>query len=187
MVPLMSLGLPILLGAVLVFVASSIIHMVLPYHRSDYGKVPSEDAVMDALRPFDIPPGDYVIPHAGGREEMGNPEFIEKMNKGPVVFATFMAGGPPSMAKSLVQWFIYCVIVSIFAAYITGRALGAGAEYLDVFRFAGAAAFSGYALALLQNSIWYRRGWGATLKSVFDGLIYALLTAGAFGWLWPAA
>jgi len=46
--------------------------------------------------------------------------------------------------------------------------------------------FGGYALALLQNSIWYKRAWNFTLKSMADGLVYALLTAGTFGWLWPA-
>ena len=34
MVPLTSLLLPIVLAAVLVFLVSSVIHMVLPYHRS---------------------------------------------------------------------------------------------------------------------------------------------------------
>jgi hypothetical protein len=29
------------------------------------------------------------------------------------------------------------------------------------------------------------RSWIRTLKSMFDGLIYALLTASVFGWLWP--
>lgn len=42
------------------------------------------------------------------------------------------------------------------------------------------------ALALLQNSIWYKRKWSSTLKSMADGLVYALVTAGTFGWLWPA-
>jgi hypothetical protein len=73
----------------------------------------------------------------------------------------------------------------VFAAYISSRALKTGAHYLDVFRFAGTTAFAGYSLALLQNSIWVKRRWGSTLKSMFDGLIYALLTAGTFGWLWP--
>ena len=53
-----ALWLPILLSAVLVFVASSIIHMASPWHKSDYPKMPNEDGVMDALRPFAIPPGD---------------------------------------------------------------------------------------------------------------------------------
>ncbi len=186
MVPVLSLWLPILLSAVIVFLVSSLIHMVLGYHRTDFRKVPSEDQVMDALRGFGIPPGDYVIPCAGSSKEMGSPEFIEKTTKGPVAFMTVIPSGPPAMGKSLVQWFIYCVVVGLFAAYIGGRAVGPGADYLAVFRFTGCTAFVGYALALWQNSIWYRRAWSTTLKSTFDGLVYGLLTAGTFGWLWPA-
>lgn len=187
MVSIISLWLPILLSAAIVFVVSSLIHMLLPYHRSDFGKVPSEDEVMEALRKFNIPPGDYVIPRAGSPEVMRSPEFTAKVTKGPVAFMTVMKSGKPSMAGNLVQWFIYCMVVGIFAAYIAGRALGPEAHYLEVFRFAGCTAFVGYALALLQNSIWYKRNWSATLKSMFDGLIYALLTAGTFGWLWPVS
>ena len=186
MVPVMSLWIPILIAAVLVFAASSIIHMVLRYHNSDFGKVPSEDAVMDALRGFNIQPGDYVIPCPGSSKEMGTPEFVEKMKKGPVAFMTVMESGPPSMGKSLALWFLYSIVVGIFAAYIAGRALGPGAHYLAVFRFVGSTAFVGYSLALLQSSIWYHRAWSSTIKSVVDGFAYALLTAGVFGWLWPA-
>lgn len=187
MVSIMSLWIPILLSAVIVFVVSSIIHMVLPYHRTDFGKVPAEDDVMESLRKFNISPGDYVIPCAGSPKVMRSPEFIDKTTKGPVAFLTVMKSGPPAMGGSLVQWFIYSVVVGIFAAYIAGRALGPDAQYLEVFRFVGSIAFVGYALALLQNSIWYKRNWSATFKSMFDGLIYALLTAGTFGWLWPGA
>lgn len=186
MVPVISLWIPILLSAVIVFVVSSIIHMVLPYHRSDFGKVPAEDEVMDALRKFAIPPGEYVMPCAGSNKGRQTPEFVEKMKKGPVAFLTVIPSGPPSMVKNLVQWFLYCVVVGIFAAYIAGRALAPGAPYLAVFRFAGSTAFVGYALALWQNSIWYQRAWSTTLKSTVDGLVYGLLTAGTFGWLWPS-
>jgi hypothetical protein len=89
------------------------------------------------------------------------------------------------MGLSLTLWFLYCIVMGVFAAYVSGRALGPGAHYLSVFRFAGCTAFAGYALALWQNSIWYKRAWTTTLKSTFDGLVYALLTAGTFGWLWP--
>ncbi|MEJ2334152.1 MAG: hypothetical protein P8Y26_00805 [Gemmatimonadales bacterium] len=186
MVPVMSLWIPILIAAVFVFVASSIIHMVLRYHDSDFNRIPSEEAVMDALRGFDIPPGEYVFPRPSSSKEMGTPEFIDKMKKGPVAFMTVMESGPPSMGKSLVLWFLYSIVVGIFAAYIAGRALGPGAHYLAVFRFVGATAFIGYSLALLQGSIWYKRAWSSTIKSVVDGLVYGLLTAGVFGWLWPA-
>lgn len=185
MVPVLSLWLPILVSAVIVFVASSIIHMLLGYHASDHRKLPSEDDAMEALRKFSIPPGDYLVPRAGSSKEMNAPAFIERMVKGPVVFMTVMRSGRPAMGGQLALWFVYCVVVSVFAAYIAGRALQPGASYLSVFRFAGTTAFIGYSLALWQNTIWYKRNWVATLKSTIDGLVYGLLTAGTFGWLWP--
>jgi hypothetical protein len=187
MTPVWLLWPPILLAAVLVFVASSVLHMVLAYHRSDYRMLAREDEVMAALRPFGIPPGDYMMPCPGGRENMRSPAFLAKLSSGPVALFTVMRNGPPSMVASLVQWFVFCVIVGVIAAYIAGRALPPGAAYLDVFRFAGATSFTGYALALWQDSIWYSRSWTTTLKSTGDGLVYSLLTAGVFGWLWPAA
>ena len=185
MVPLTSLWLPILLSAVLAFVASFVLHMLLPFHRGDLRRAPREDDLLDALRRMDIPPGDYAAPYAGGPEAMKDPAFVDKMKKGPQVLMTVAPGREPSMSRELGQWFVYLVVVSIFAAYLTSRAVGPGTEYLEVFRFAGTTAFAGYALALAQHSIWYRRNWPATLRSMFDGLVYALLTAGVFGWLWP--
>ena len=184
-VPVMSLWLPILLSAVFVFVASSVIHMVLPYHKGDFRKMPAEDDVMEALRKFNIPPGDYMMPCAGGSQEMKTPAFAEKMKKGPVMTATVLPTGRFSMTSNLVQWFIYCAVVSAIAAYVAGRAVGPGTSYLAVFRFAGVTAFACYALAQWQNSIWYKRAWSTTIKNTFDGLIYGMLTAGTFGWLWP--
>lgn len=185
MVPLMQLWLPILLSAVFVFIASSIIHMVLPIHRKDYKKLPDEDALMDSLRRSAAVPGDYLFPCPANPGQMKDPVFREKWNKGPSGFMTVIESGPPRMGQNLVLWFLYCVVVGVFAGYIAGRALPAGSRYLSVFRFAGATAFAGYALALWQFSIWYQRAWTTTLKSTIDGLVYALLTAGTFGWLWP--
>ncbi len=185
MVTLQALWLPILLSAVIVFVVSSIIHMVLPWHKSDYPKVPEEDKLMDALRPFAVPPGDYMIPRASSMQDMRSPEFAAKLQKGPVLMLTVMPNGPFAMGKNLVSWFPYSLVIGIFAAYVASRALPAGAEYLRVFQLTGVTAFIAYSVALWQMSIWYRRAWRITLKATVDGLIYALLTAGTFGWLWP--
>jgi hypothetical protein len=185
MVPVFSLWIPILLSAALVFVVSALIHMVLGYHQHDFRRLGKEDEIMSALRRFHLPPGDYALPHAGTFEAMRQPSFLEKMKKGPVVLMTVSPNGPPAMGSRLALWFLYSVVVSVFAAYLAGRALGPGASYLAVFRFVGTAAFLGYALALAQNSIWFNRSWGATVRSMVDGLVYALLTAGVFGWLWP--
>ena len=185
MTGLHALWLPILLSSVIVFVVSSIIHMASPWHKSDYPKVPNEDKVMDTLRPLAIPPGDYMIPRPSSSQDMRSPEFAEKMKRGPVMVLTVIPNGPPTMGKSLVLWFVYAGVVGLFAAYVAGRALPVGAEYLHVFRFAGVTAFIGYSVALWPMSIWYHRAWSTTIKATMDGLIYALLTAGTFGWLWP--
>ena len=180
-----ALLLPILLSAVIVFLVSSIIHMFLPLHKNDYGKLPNEDKVRDALRPFAIPPGDYMVPRPSGPEDMRSPAFQDKVKQGPVMVVTVMPNAQLSMGKNLVLWFLYSLVVGLFAAYVTGRALPPGSPYLSVFRFAGVTAFLSYAVALWQMSIWYQRSWSTTFKATIDGLIYALLTAGTFGWLWP--
>ena len=140
---------------------------------------------MDALRPFDLPPGDYMIPRPASMKDMGSPEFAEKLTKGPVMLITVMGSGPTSMGKPLAFWFLYSLVVGFFAAYVAGHALPPGAPYLRVFQLAGVTAFVGYSLALWQMSIWYHRSWGTTIRTTVDGLAYALLTAGCFGWLWP--
>jgi len=184
-VGLHSLWLPLLLSSVAVFIVSSLIHMLLPWHNGDYRSVPKEDQLMDALRPLAIPPGDYMVPRPSSMKDMGSPEYVEKMKQGPVLVMTVMPNGPGSMGRSLFLWFLYIVAVTVCAGYVAGRALPRGADYLHVFRFAGATAFIGYSAALWQMSIWYRRAWSTTIKSTVDGLVYALVTAGIFGWLWP--
>ncbi len=179
------LWLPILLSAVGVFIMSSIIHMATPWHKKDYLQLPNEDKVMDTLRPMAIPPGDYMVPRPSSMKEMSSPEFIEKRKKGPVMMMTVWPAGPPSMSSNLIQWFVYSIIVGIFSAYIAGRALPAGAAFAGVMRFAGAAAFLSYSIALWQLSIWWKRPWSTTFRATVDGLIYALLTGAIFGWLWP--
>ena len=185
MVPLTSLVIPILAAAVLAFVASSIFHMILPYHHKDWLAVPDEDAARRAIGPLNIPPGDYIVPHGGGPAAMKDPAFLEKMTKGPVVLMTVLPNGPPSMGNALLMWFAYCVVVTLFAGYVASRALGPGARYLDVFQITSTVAFVGFGLGLWQNSIWYRRAWRTTILSNIDSLVYGLLAGGVFGWLWP--
>jgi hypothetical protein len=184
MVPITSLVIPILVSAVFAFLASSVIHMVLRYHKNDFQQLPNEDSTLEAMRQMKIPPGDYCAPFAGSTEALKSPAFAEKAARGPLVLMTVSPGAAINMGPQLVQWFVYCVAVSFFTAYITSRVLGPDAHYLEVFRVAGTVTFMAYALALPQYSIWYKRNWGTTLRSMLDGLIYALLTAGTFGWLW---
>jgi hypothetical protein len=185
MVSLTYLLVPTLVSAVIVFVVSSILHMLLTYHRNDVQTVPNETGVMDALRRFNIPPGDYMMPRPGSPKEMKDPAFLERRKQGPIAVMTVMPPGPITMGKSLALWFVYCGVIAFFAGYVASRTLSSGASYLSVFRVVGTVAFIGFVGGLWQDSIWWQRKWSTTLKSTVDGLIYGLLTAGTFGWLWP--
>lgn len=185
MVSMSSLWLPIVISAVLVFIASSVIHMALPWHKSDFKILPNEENTLAALRECSIPPGDYFAPRAGSMKDMNSPEFQAKMEKGPVVIMTVRPNGQTNMGKLLGMWFVYLLVVSFFSAYIAGHALPPGTHYLKVFQIVGTAAFLGYAAALWQSSIWWSKSWLTTFRSTVDGLIFGLLTAGVFGWLWP--
>lgn len=186
MVYLTSLWLAILLAAAAVFIASAILHMVLRYHRSDYKAMPGEEAVLAAMRDNGVGPGYYSLPHCTDMKELQEPEVQEKFEKGPVALVTVLPSGVPSMGKSLALWFVFCLVISVIVAYLTGRTLGPGTEYLAVFRVAGTSAFLGYAGAEVTQSIWRGLPWSITLKNLFDGLVYALVTAGVFGSLWPS-
>src|SRR2546425_904094 len=166
MTALSALWLPILVSAVAVFVVSSIIHMTPLWHKTDYPRFTNEDRVLDALRPMGIPPGDYMMPRPASSAEMRSPEFKEKMKRGPAVMMTVFPPWTGSMASNLSQWFVYCIIVSVFAAYIAGSAGPPGAPpFAAIFPYVGVTAFAGYTLALWQMSIWYRRAGGMKPQS----------------------
>jgi len=185
MISLPQLWLPIVLSAVFVYVASSLIHMVVKWHNPDYLSLPNEDEVRAAIRRMNPAPGQYLLPRIADMGQLKSPDVQKKFVEGPVGFLVLRKSGPPSMLPSLVQWFLYSLLVSLFAAYITSLTLSAGTHYLKVFRVAGTVAFLGYAAGAIPQAIWMGKPWRSALKELADGLIYGLLTAGAFGWLWP--
>lgn len=185
MISLTALWLPVLLSAVLVFVASSLIHTVLKWHNSDYRGFTNEDEVREAIRKGSPTPGMYVLPYCADHKGMGSEAMQKKYSEGPVGMAFLKASCPLNMAPFLVKWFLYTLGVSLFAAYLSSRTLAPSASYLQVFRVAGTIAFGTYAGGAFPAAIWMGQPWRAALKDVADGLIYALLTAGAFAWLWP--
>ncbi len=185
MVPFGALLLPIVLSAALVFIVSSMVHMVLRYHASDYHKLPNEDAVRAALQAAKPEPGQYVIPHASNMKEMQTPEMKQKYAEGPVAMLSLKAPGEHRMNACLAQWFVFTLVISAMVAYVAAHAIPPGTPYLSVFRIAGTVAWLGYAGGQLPAAIWMGKPWSVAWKDVFDGLLYGLVTGGAFGWLWP--
>ena len=185
MTGIMSLWLPILVSAVVVFLVSSVVHMVMPWHKTDYARVPDEDAARAAIGPLAIPPGDYMLPRPIGRDDLKSEAFINKVHQGPNLVMTVLPNGPWSMGRNLGLWFAYLVVVGVFSAYVAGRALPQNPMGGEILRFTSTVAFIAYAAALWQMSIWYRRAWSTTIKATVDALIYSMITGGIFLWLWP--
>jgi hypothetical protein len=183
-VTITGLWLPILLSAVVVFFASSLLHMVLKLHKNDYKKLPNEDLILDAMRKDSLAPGMYMFPFHTDSGATKSPEFNEKCKRGPVGIVSVMPSGAINMGKYLGMWFGFCLLVGIFVAYLTSRTIPAGSDYLMVFRVAGTVAFIAHGMGNIVDSIWRAQPWCVTVRSLFDALIYALLTAGVFGWLW---
>ena len=185
MTSIYSLWLPILLSAVFVFIASSVLHMLTPWHKSDYRGVPREAEVAAALRPLAIPPGDYMLPKPATVADLGTPEFAARMKAGPVLMMTVMPDGTTWIGGMLLKWFVYLLVVAIFAGGLAAHVIPPDPDSHVVFHTTGLAAFLGYSLALWQMAIWYRRSLGTTVRSTVDGLIYGAITGATFVWLWP--
>jgi hypothetical protein len=182
---LSGLWLPIVLSAVLLFVASSLIWNVLAAHKWHIKALPDEAGALEALGKQGLTPGQYAFPYTADPKAMKEPAFVEKLTKGPVGLLIVRPSGPIVMGKFLSLWFVYLLFVSAFVAFVTGQALPFGAEYMRVFRVAGSVAVAAYSLGQIPNAIWWGRPWKSAWKEVIDGIVYGLLTAGTFGWLWP--
>ncbi len=182
MVAIAALWLPILVSAVIVFIASNILWMAIPaWHRGDYDKLPNETGTLDALA--SAKSGQYIVPCVNWNKLA--PEEKTKLEAGPMAFVLVRNPAQFNFVKALVQYFVYAVVVAVFVAYITGRARGAGTPYLEIFRFAGTVGFLPFGFRSVTDSIWYGKPWIVTFKELIDGLIYGLLMGGTFGWLWP--
>jgi hypothetical protein len=181
MVGLSALWMPIVVSAVFVLIALLILHMMPGWHKRDMTAVPGEDKVMETLRALNVQPGDYRFPYGNTVKEMETPAFKEKMKHGPVGNMSIQPISDINMGK----WFVYSLVIAVIVAYVTGRTRAQGAPYLEVFRVSGAVTFCCYSVAHWQNWIWWGKGTRFTLTNTVDGLIYALVTAGTFGWLWP--
>ncbi|HEX9582831.1 MAG TPA: hypothetical protein VF970_17150 [Gemmatimonadales bacterium] len=183
MIPIMSLWLPIVLSAVLVFLASALVWMALPHHKTDWKGLPNEEAARSALK--GVARGLYAVPFAAGMDLSKDPSVAKKFEEGPVAHITVMPAGPIRMGGMLVRSFLFYLAVCVGVAYVTGRTLDHTADYLAVFRVAGTTAWFAFGLGVIPDSIWFGRPWSSTVKHLADSLLYALLVGGVFGWRWP--
>ena len=185
-ISLMQLWMPILGSAVFAWIASGVIHMLIKYHNSDFQKLSNEDEVAAAVGQGTPGLGLHHFPHCADMSEMAGEEMQQKFNQGPVGMVIIFPNGLPNMGKYLGQQFAYFLLGSILIAYCASLALAPGADFMTVFRVFAAIGFMAYGWATIPFSIWFGFQWSMTVKYLIDALIYALVVAATFGWLWPA-
>lgn len=181
----LDLWLPILASTVAVFFLSFLCWAVLPHHRNDWGPLPSEDGLMDTLRAQDVGRGQYAFPRCKSPEEMREPAFLEKYNRGPKGFLIVAPDGPLNMGRTMGISSVYNLAVTTLVAYVATLALPAGADGMQVFRLVSTVAFLAHGSALGWAPIWFGRTWGSTLREGLDALLYGLATGAIFLALWP--
>lgn len=183
--PFGSLWLPVLVAAAAVWIASAVVWMALPHHKTDFSKLPSEDGVADALRKLALKPGQYMLPYMPDMKDCKNPAVVKRFEDGPIAILRVQKNGVPTMGASLTLYFLYCVLVSFVTAYVARHTLTYGASFQVVFRLTGTIAVASYTMAVIPESIWMWRPWSATIKSVCDSIAYGVMTGLIFAWLWP--
>ena len=187
MVSVTALWLPILVATVFVFITSNLIWMVFQLHKKDWKPLPDEEAFREVMNRQELPVAEYSFPFSAGPEDWKSEEWQKKFKEGPVGFLTVMPSGNMNMGKSMACWLAYIVVIQVFIAYLTGLSRPGGAEFMDVFRVAGATGVLGFAGAVAPEAIWLGRRWGNVLRTMRDGILYGLVSAAAFAWLWPGA
>jgi NADH:ubiquinone oxidoreductase subunit 3 (subunit A) len=180
---LFGLWLPIIAAAAVGHIASAIAWIVMPHHKPEWRRIPNEDQFLDAVRSGKPAPGQYMFPYCEW-SDMKDPEKKARYEAGPHGTLNVWRGAP-NMNRNMFLTFVYFLVANVFIAYITSLALDPGAHYLTVFQIAGTAAIMAYCFASIPNAIWFGKPLRAVCTDLLDGIVYGLLTAGIYGWLWP--
>ena len=187
MVSIPELWLPILVATVLVFVASNLVWMVLPHHKSDARRLPDEAAALGRAGQAGPEAGPLPLPvgQLDGRDE--GPGLRREAEQG----TGGAADGDPERP-----------VQHGSVARPVDRLPGRG-RHLRRLRHgprarrpapttsrssASRAPWPSWPTRGAQLPARHLVGQAAgrrAVKEILDGLLYGLLTAGAFGWLWP--
>lgn len=183
---LLALWLPILLSAVVVFVISCLVHMVLKWHASDYNGFANENDVRAAINAGKPTSGRYVIPFCKDMKEMGSADMQQKYREGPVGHIMLGATGMPSIGKFMSQWFVWVLVVSTVSAYLAARLCGLDHSHAHIAaKLVGAVTFIAHGFGTVTESIWGLRPWSSSIKYLLDAALYGLGAGLVILWLWP--
>ena len=185
-VSLLDLVWAILASSVVVFVASSITHMILPHHKKDWSKLPDEEELLEFIRSKNVPRGQYMFPACDDWNELKDPEKLKHYKAGPHGTVRVWAG-VPNMGRNLGLTFLSYIIIGVCVAYLGTMALPTGSSFMLVFRFTGTAAVMAYTFGYIGDTIWYGQPLKPFLHDLADSIVFGLITGVVFALMWPAA
>lgn len=186
MVELTDLWLPILVASVCVFITSAVMWMALPHHKADIRALPPESPLPGAIASSGLSSGFYMFPHSEDCKNMKSPESQEKWKAGPWGTINILPSAP-GFGMNLLKTFLAFLVISVLVAYVAGAGLGAGAEFVSVFRLVGIAALLGHCMGGLAHSFFMGKPARFIVTDFIDGVVYALVTGAVFAFMWPGA
>lgn len=185
---LAQLWLPIVVSAVLVFVVSAVTHMFIPARQTEWGHLPKEGDLQEALR--GARPGLYGFPMPASPDQRNKPAAMQRWAEGPSGWLALVPAGPIDMGRNLGLSLLMNLFVSFVAAYVATLTLGSVPLSMVphervVFRVVSSIGFLAYAVGSIYEAIWFWRPWKSLAYTAVDALLYGLVMGGTFGWLWP--
>ena len=181
---LTSLWLPILLAAAAVWIVFIIPSMALPHHKQDWIGLSDEDGFMDDLRRRGIKPGNYLFPDFRTTAALKSPKVEKALKEGPVGHLSVWQT-PVTMGDKMAASFIVHLVVAILIAYLTRIALPGPAPFAKVFQIAATAGILAYSFSFNPNALWFGAYKRTIAATIFDGIVFGVVTGAIFGWRWP--
>ena len=181
------LWIPILVSAAAVWIASALAWMIVGHHKNDNPALPNEQEVIDTIKGWNLPPGEYMFPdfrRCKGMTKEQKQAMYENMQKSPM--GILRVWGKISMGGNMLWTFVVCLVVSTLIAYLGWSALPhAGSSFAHTFQVLGTAGILAYCFASFPGDIWFQRSRRAMTTNFIDGVVFGLITGAVFAWLWP--
>ncbi|MEM9081951.1 MAG: hypothetical protein AAGB34_00025 [Planctomycetota bacterium] len=188
------LWLPIVVAAVVCFIASALAWTVLPHHNKDVLPFANPQHFKDLAQPDgaeSVKPGVYMFPH---QHNMSAEDETSKtmIKEGPWGTVNIWPAQPqmgPKLAASLGVF----LFVTFLVAYVAAESLLEDAQgdiepisSLRVFQLTTTVAVMAYTCGWMLNAIWFGKPLRQWLTDGVDGLAYGLITGATFAILWPS-
>ena len=163
-------------------IMSMVAWMALPHHKQEWQQLPIEEEFFELIEHKNVPPGQYLFPHAASPEVMNSEEYQNKIKR--VRGTLLLWERPPHMLASIGMTLTFFLVTAFVIGYLASLALEPGAEFMKVFQFVTTAGLLAHCAGVFPGVFWFKR---KVAMDLIDKVAYAIATGVIFAALWPAA